>query len=290
MPRDFLTSVPFGTTLPAVVDTDGHGTHVSSTAGEDTNNDVAVAGIAYASKIMPLKACASYWDVQVAMSAAGIPGFTPLDEGGCPVSAIVQAIRFAADNGANVINLSLGGTGSSNAERDAITYAVGKGVFVAIAAGNEFEEGNPTEFPAAFAPSIDGAMSVAAVGRSLRRAFYSNTGSHIEIAAPGGDDRDGGIDGMIWQTTLSFFDSDPATVIFPRFDRYVETPYEGTSMASPHVAGVAALLMSQGVTKPAAVEALIRATARDLGSTGRDNEFGYGLIQPRTALRGEGVK
>jgi len=290
MPRDFATFDTFGPVFPAVVDTDGHGTHVASTAGEDTNNDVAVAGIAYASKIMPLKACVSYWDVQFAISAAGIPGFVAFDEGGCPVSSIVQSVRFAADNGANVINLSLGGSSPSNAERDAITYAVSKGAFVAIAAGNEFEDGNPTEFPAGFAPSIDGAMSVAAVGRSLRRAFYSNTGSHIEIAAPGGDDRDGGIDGMVWQTTLSFFDSDPFTIIFPRFDRYVESPYEGTSMASPHVAGVAALLMSQGVRNPAAVEALIRATARDLGSPGRDNEFGYGLIQPRTALRGEGVK
>ncbi len=269
---------------------DGHGTHVSSTVGEDTNNDIAVAGVAFASKIMPVKACVSYWDVQFAMSAAGIPGFTPLNAGGCPVSAVVQGIRFAADNGANVVNLSLGGFQASNAERDAITYAVGKGVFVAIAAGNEFEEGNPTEFPAGFAPEIDGAMSVAAVGRSLRRSFYSNTGSHIEIAAPGGDSRDGGLDGMVWQATLSFFDSDPSTIVFPRFDRYVESPYQGTSMATPHVAGIAALLMSQGITKPAAVEAAIRATARDLGSTGRDSEFGFGLIQPRAALRGVGVK
>jgi len=200
---------------------------------------------------------------------------------------MAEGLKYAADNGAKVINLSIGGP-DSEIVRDAVSYAVDKGAFVAIAAGNEFEEGNPTEFPAAFAPSIDGAMSVAAVGRSLRRAFYSNTGTHIEIAAPGGDDRDGGIDGMVWQTTLSFFDSDPATIIFPRFDRYVESPYEGTSMASPHVAGVAALLMSQGVKNPAAVEALIRATARDLGSPGRDNEFGYGLIQPRAALFGRG--
>ena len=61
-------------------------------------------------------------------------------------------------------------------------------------------------------------------------------------------------------------------------------------MASPHVAGIAALLMSQGITKPAAVEAAIRATARDLGSTGRDSEFGFGLIQPRAALASVGVK
>ena len=288
--RDFATFEAFGTTLPAVVDMDGHGTHVASTIGEDTNNAIALAGIAYSSKIMPLKVCVGYWDVQFAMSAAGVPGFTPPDAGGCPVSAIVAALRYAADNGTNVINMSLGGFNASSALRDAIIYAVGKGVFVAAAGGNEFEEGNPTEYPAAFARTIDGAMSVAAVGRSLRRSFYSNTGSYIEIAAPGGDDRDGGVDGLVWQATISFFDSDPATVVFPRFDRYAETPYEGTSMAAPHVAGVAALLMSQGVTKPAAVETLIRATALDLGSPGRDNEYGFGLVQPRAALRGAGVK
>jgi serine protease len=133
-------------------------------------------------------------------------------------------------------------------------------------------------------------MSVAAVGQSLRRAYYSNTGSHIEIAAPGGDDRDGGIDGLIWQVTIAFSDSDPSTVIFPRFDRYAEEPNEGTSMATPHVTGLAALLFSQGITKPAAIESLIRSTALDKGNTGRDNEFGFGVIQPRVALRGVGVK
>ena len=290
LPRDFATTEAFGTTLAAVVDMDGHGTHVASTIGEDTNNDIALAGIAFNSKLMPVKVCVGYWDVQFAMSAAGVPGFTPPDASGCPLSAIVLGLRYAADNGAQIINMSLGGSTPSTTERDAILYAVGKGAFVAIAGGNEFEAGNPIEYPAAFAATIDGAMAVGAVGRSLKRSFFSNTGSHIEIAAPGGDDRDGGFDGLIWQATISSFDSDPFTVVFPRFDRYAETPYEGTSMAAPHVSGVAALLFSQGVTKPSAVEALIRATALDLGATGRDNEYGFGLIQPRAALRGVGVK
>ena len=290
LPADFGTSEAFGTNFAAVVDLDGHGTHVSSTIGEDTNNDIAEAGIAYAAKIMPVKVCVGYWDVQFAMSAAGFPGFTPLGAGGCPVSAIATGLRYAADNGAKAINVSLGGSNPSNTERDALTYAVGRGAFVAVAGGNEFEEGNPVEYPAGFAASIDGAMSVAAVGRSLRRAFYSNTGPHIEIAAPGGDDRDGGLDGLVWQTTIRFGDSDPSTVIFPRFDRYAEEPNEGTSMATPHVTGIAALLFSQGVTKPAAIESLIRATALDTGSSGRDNEYGFGVVQPRAALRGVGVK
>jgi serine protease len=287
---DFATSEAFGFNSPAVVDMEGHGTHVASTIGEETNNNVGEAGIAYGAKIMPVKVCVGYWDVQFAMSAAGIPGFTPLGAGGCPLSAIALGLRYAADNGAKAINMSLGGPSASNTERDAIIYAVGKGAFVAVAGGNSFEEGNPIEFPAGFAPAIDGAMSVAAVGQSLRRSFYSNTGSFIEIAAPGGDDRDGGLNGLIWQVTIAFSDSDPSTIIFPRFDRYAEDPEEGTSMATPHVTGLAALLFSQGITKPAAIEALIRSTALDKGSTGRDNEFGFGVIQPRVALRGVGVK
>jgi serine protease len=155
--------------------------------------------------------------------------------------------------------------------------------------GNEFEEGNPVNYPAADAQFIDGAMSVGAVGRSLRRAFYSSTGSHIEVAAPGGDVLDGGVAGTIWQATISPFDSDPELVTFPRFDRYVEKPQQGTSMAAPHVSGTAALIISQGVTSPAAVEALIKATARDLGAAGFDTEYGYGLVQPRRALFGFGV-
>jgi serine protease len=89
-------------------------------------------------------------------------------------------------------------------------------------------------------------------------------------------------------------DSDPAAVTLPRFDRYAEAGYQGTSMASPHVAGIAALIISHGVTTPAAVEALIARTARFLGTPdaatpGKNEEYGYGLIQPRAALRGFGV-
>jgi subtilisin family serine protease len=94
---------------------------------------------------------------------------------------------------------------------------------------------------------------------------------------------------MIWQTTLAPSDADPESVVFPRFDRYAEVGFAGTSMAAPHVAGTAALLISQGITSPAAVEALLEKTARDLGAKGRDPEFGFGLIQPRTALFGFGV-
>ena len=134
-------------------------------------------------------------------------------------------------------------------------------------------------------------MSVAAVGRSNNRAFYSNTGSYVEIAAPGGDSRDQSAGtGYVWQTTMIFSDSDPAAGFYtPRFDRYAEVGAQGTSMATPHVVGMAALLNSKGITNPATVETLIRRTAKDIGSTGKDTSFGYGLIQPRAALFGSGV-
>lgn len=277
-----------------VLDMVGHGTHVASTIGEETNNSIADAGIAYRTKLMPVKVCVGFWEIQFIMSASGYRGFVPTNVGGCPTSEVADGIRYAADNGAKVINISLGGPEPSTIVRDALTYAVGKGAFVAIAMGNEFEDGNPVEYPAAYAADLDGVMSVGAVGPSLTRSFYSGTGSHLEIAAPGGNDREGGASGMIWQATILRGDSTPSTVISPRFDRYAESGYEGTSMASPHVAGIAALIISQGVTSPTAVEALIRKTARFLGDShpgtpGRNHEYGYGLIQPRTALLGFGL-
>lgn len=283
-PFDFVTGMN-----SVVLDTDGHGTHVSSTIGEDTNNGIADAGIAYNVRIMPVKVCSSYWDVQFAWSAGGHTGFVPSDSGACPDDAIASGIRYAADNGAKVINISLGGPGTSSVVQSALTYAVGKGVFIAMSAGNEFEVGNPVEYPAAYGPSIDGAMAVGAVGKSLKRAFYSNTGSYIEIAAPGGDNRDAGSAGFVYQSTLFPTDSDPAFVIIPRFDRYAEVGFQGTSMATPHVSGLAALLMSRGITSPASVEAVIKASAKDLGTAGRDNEYGFGLIQARDALFGKGI-
>jgi serine protease len=284
-----------------VLDMDGHGTHVSSTVAEDTNNSLAEAGVAYKARVMPLKVCSGYWDVQFRMSALGIPGFTPLNAGGCANSDVSLGIRFAADNGARVINVSLGGAGVATTIEEAIKYAVSKGAFVAIAAGNEFLDGNATQYPAAYAETIDGAMAVGAVGRSLRHASYSSTGPYVEIAAPGGD-FDAGDAGKIWQVTTLEDDRDPR-LIFPRFDRYIETPMQGTSMASPHVAGIAALIMSHfgSAATPARVEQIIKKTARPcdltdcdpttaaVGTVGRNNVFGYGLIQPRAALLGLGL-
>jgi len=89
--------------------------------------------------------------------------------------------------------------------------------------------------------------------------------------------------------TLLPDDSDPFRVIRPRFDRYASIAYQGTSMAAPHGAGAAALLYSQGITNPAAIESALEQFATDLGAKGRDNEYGYGLINARASLRGLGL-
>jgi len=285
-PHDFVFMPSGG----PVLDFDGHGTHVTSTIGETTNNGIALAGMAYNVRLMPVKVCIGYWELMIANAQGGHTGFLPPDIGDCPDDAIYSGIHYAVDNGAKVINLSLGGAAPDTLLQQAIQYAVQHGAFVSIAMGNDYQDGNPTEYPAFYAASIDGAMSVAAVSKFLNRAYYSSTGSYCEIAAPGGDDTDdGGLDrGFVWQVTLYYPDQDPS-VITPRFDRLAEIGYEGTSMATPHVAALAALLMSQGVTDPAAVEALIKKTAKDLGTPGRDDSFGYGLIQPRAGLFGFGI-
>jgi serine protease len=282
--RDFVTTPVFG---GSVRDLDGHGTHVSATVLEEANNNLAYAGIAYRATLLPLKVCAGYWDVVFLSAALGLPGFVSPNSGGCSDADTAAAIRYAADAGARVINLSLGGPRPSPVDLDALRYAVQRGSFVAIAGGNEYEDGNLAEYPAAYAPQINGVMAVGAVGPSRHRAFYSNTGPYVEIAAPGGDDREG-VAALIYQAGLCSADHDRPYPVLPRFDRYCSLGEEGTSMAAPHVAGVAALLYAQGVTSPAAIEAAIKRFAQDLGTPGRDDEYGAGLIDARASLLGLG--
>ena len=194
------------------VDVDGHGTHVAGTIAQQTNNNIGVAGIAYNVKLMPLKVLSDdSWD----------DIFAPGNPGGS-TAIVAEAIRYAADNGAKVINLSLGGVGPAPVVRDALVYAVGKGAFVAIAAGNSGDSGNPTEYPAAYASEIDGAMTVGAVNRALQRASYSGFQPYVEICAPGGEtesaiDYERGITQVAYDelSTLSFLNLLPESGRFP---------------------------------------------------------------------------
>jgi serine protease len=265
------------------LDLDGHGTHVSGTVGQDTNDAAGEAGIAFNVKLMPVKVISSEWDDIFGSPEVGTD------------QVLARGIRYAADNGAKVMNLSLGRTGPpAPVVEDAIRYAVGKGAFLAIAAGNEFENGNPTEVLAEIASRVPGAVSVAAVDRNRQHAYYSSAGPWVEIAAPGGSFRGFNSDGGILQQTLDLmlvdtFLLDPSRFTAPRFDAVADYYFTGTSSATPHVAAVAALLMQQGITSPAAIEAALERFATDLGDPGRDNLFGFGLIQARNTLRGLGI-
>jgi serine protease len=287
-----------GAPADAMFDMDGHGTHVASTINENTNNNFRLAGIAYNARLMPIKVCLSFWELMIIRAQGGGTGYIDADAGTCPDDAIIQGIRYAADNHANVLNISLGGDEISPATLDALKYAISKGTFISMSMGNGFDDGNPTNYPAFYAPQLNGGISVAAVGTTLTRAYYSGTGSYCEIAAPGGDDEVGGggeAEGYIYQETLypPFYDPFLARfIVIPRFDGYAEVGYEGTSMAAAHVSGIAALVSSQtkGKGTPAAIEEQLIRSAKDLGTKGKDNEYGYGLVQPRLAVLGSAIK
>jgi serine protease len=277
-PRDFIWNddLPF--------DLDGHGTHVSGTIGQLTNNNIGVAGMAFNVRIMPVKVIADVWD-----DVFGSPEFGTDD-------TVARGIRYAADNGAQIINMSIGRElgGPTTVVDAAIRYAVSRGVFVAVAAGNTADTGNAPSRTAEAAPAIAGMIAVAAVGRALDRAYYSTTNTYVEIAAPGGDQRrDGGEGGILQQTIdqdlLHTYDLGPAAIGPPRADAFAYYYFQGTSMATPHVSAFAAMLMQQGITSPQAIEAAMKQFARDLGPPGVDSEYGHGLIQPRTTLRGLGL-
>ena len=242
-----------------------HGTHVAGTIGAATNNVTGISGITWSTSIMPLR-------------VLGPQGGTSYD--------VSQAIRYAAglanDSGtlpakrADVINLSLGGGGFSQQAQDLVNDVRNQGVIVIAAAGND--NSSVPFYPA----SYDGVVSVSAVDINKSKASYSNFGVRIDVAAPGGDgtpdiNGDGRPD-----MVLSSNGDDSSGSIQPVFEFL-----NGTSMASPHVAGVAALMKAVNpALTPAAFDSLLSSgqLTEDLGVAGRDNVYGHGLIDAHKAV------
>jgi serine protease len=220
----------------------GHGTHVAGTIAQSTNNNYGVAGIAYKAKIMPIKV---------------------LDgNGGGTVADIAEGIRFAADNGAKVINLSLGGFGDSHIISEAIEYANDKDVVIVAAAGNSNQ--NAAAYPARY-PHVIGVSALDAAGV---KANYSNYGAGVDISAPGGSEA-----GKVIQNTIS-----------PETGEAVFTGYQGTSMAAPHVAGVAALVKSAGITEPEEVLSVLKQSVRKVQEDPM-NHYGVGQLDAGQAVK-----
>lgn len=229
-------------------DDNGHGTHVAGTIAQSTNNEVGVAGIAYEATIMPLKV----------LDRFGIGN----------ISDISEAVVYAADHGAQVINLSLGGFFGSKTLRDAMAYANSKGVTIVCAAGNSGRRG--VSYPA----SDPHCIGISALGPDRTLAPYSSYGPEIDLAAPGGDTSKSPTNGIL-QNTISYMD--------PTKDGYEY--FQGTSMAAPHVVGVAALVISLGVKGPEEVEKLLKTTAVKHTEAGQPHT-GEGQLQ-RVAPMGE---
>jgi subtilisin family serine protease len=221
-------------------DEDGHGTH---TTGTMVGRTVGVAGVSGAGphvKVYVQRVCGAR---------------------GCPTTAIVNAIRAAADAGVVAMNLSLGGASESQAEKDAIAYATGKGALVIASAGND---GTSTVECPACDPN---AISVAALNWSSTLAYYSNWGSGLDISAPGGQ--------MYSNTSeeQGIYSSVPGGYAY----------LQGTSMAAPQVTGTAAIVASTLGLRGSQLRSRILSTADGLGST---SQYGAGRLNSYRAVTG----
>jgi serine protease len=251
-------------------DDNGHGTHVAGTIAETTNNGVAMAGVAPGACIMPVKV----------LGADGLGTYANVADG----------ISWATDHGAQVINLSLTGGGSSTVE-DAVNYALANDVVVVAATGNggDDQQGDPSPgCPACYA----GVLAVGATDYNMERTYYSNYGCSsyggcLDIMAPGGDvyaddNGDGYADGILQETLGIWCDPSVPPGNYTTF-RYCFGA--GTSMAAPHVAGAAALVLAANPSLTAdEVKNVLTSTATDLGTPGYDLEYGYGLVDAHAAV------
>ena len=251
-------------------DRNGHGTFVAGTIAESTNNRYGLTGLAYGARIMPVRVLDA--------------------EGEGEASTIAEGVRYAVNHGARVINLSLEFSSNVTASDipeliEALRYARRRGVFVDAAAGNEAHAA--IAYPAR-------APDVVAVGATTEHgclADYSNDGAGLTLVAPGGG-ADANLAGDPNCHTEQPAGRDIFQVTFTgssvrRFG--IPSGYEGTSMAAPHVAATAALIIASRVLgrhpTPAQITARLRATARKIGGGGDESLYGAGLLDAGAATR-----
>lgn len=221
------------------MDDNGHGTHVAGTAAAGTNNGIGFVGICGACSVMPVKILSN--------TGSGL------------WSQVAAGVTFATDNGARVINLSLGGYSASSTLRSAVEYAQAAGVIVVGAAGNDNR--NDAFYPAAFADVI----GVSATDRNDNLWSLSNYGDYVDVAAPG----------HIIYSTFNDLNNYYGGYAF----------YSGTSMAAPHVTGLVGLILSQDPSRTLAdVMQILTTSGTDLGASGYDVYFGNGRINAGDAL------
>lgn len=262
-PGDWITSAEDASGYFAGCGADNsswHGTHVAGTIGAASNNSLGVAGINWGSKIQPLRVlgkCGGY----TSDIADAIRWGAGLAVSGVPVNATPS----------DVLNLSLGGSGTcSSTYQNAINAAVAAGTVVVVAAGNS--NANAGNYSPA---SCSNVITVASTGHTGSRAYYSNYGASIEIAAPGGD-------AQLGKTILSTLNAGATT---PGADSYAY--YQGTSMAAPHVAGVASLMLSLNpALTPAQVTSLLQSSVTPFpaGSTCTTSLCGAGILNAAAAV------
>ena len=253
---DDINGWDFGANDPNPNDLCGHGTHVAGIAAATTNNGRGVAGVAFDARIMSLKGL----------------GF------GCGgnVSDLVAAMLYAVNNGADIINNSWGGSGYDALVESTINTATASGVVVVSAAGNSNAEAHDY-FPA----NVERSITVSATTNANVRASYSNFGVKIDVGAPGGDGTGGAGDILSTVPATSYISN--AFVTDNLGERYMWMA--GTSMAAPHVAGLAALVLDAHPTWTVGqVTAIMRKTGLDISTPSFDLDGGHGLIQSQSAV------
>jgi serine protease len=255
-PGDWTTGGDCGAN--AASNSSWHGTHVAGTIAARTNNSVGVAGVAYNARVLPVRVlgrCGGY----TSDIADGIVWASGGAVSGVPTNP----------NPAKVASLSLGGQGACDTTtQNAVNTARSRGTVVIVAAGNSNANAS------GFSPSnCTGVITVAATNRSGGRAYYSNFGSIVDVAAPGGDTRTSSANGVA--STLNNGTTTPGS------DAYAY--YQGTSMATPHVSGVAALMFAVKPTlTPAQVESILKSTTRAFPAT--CSQCGTGIVNAAAAV------